>query len=300
MRDVPKSLYPFEGRYLDLAGLKYHYLDEGEGEPIVAVHGNPTWSFYYRELVKAFRDDHRVVVPDHIGCGLSDKPGDDGYDYTLQRRIDDLGVLMDHLGLSGINLVVHDWGGAIGLGWAVRHPDRVARVVILNTAAFQLPDGKALPWQLWWVRNTPIGTLLVRGCNAFARGATRMAVTERRLRKEVRDAFCAPYDSWSNRIATLRFVQDIPLAPEDPAYAALAKTTESLHVFANHPIMICWGARDFVFDDHFLDQWRKTYPHADVHRFPNAGHYVMEDESDRILSLMRVFMENNPGLGGAR
>jgi haloalkane dehalogenase len=293
MRRIPPHLYPFEGRYLDLDGLKYHYLDEGQGGPIVAVHGNPTWSFYYRELVKSFRDDYRVVVPDHIGCGLSDKPGDREYDYTLQRRIDDLGSLIDHLDLSGITLVVHDWGGAIGLGWAVQHPDRVDRIVILNTAAFGLPEGKTLPWQLWCVRNTPIGPLLVRGFNAFARGATRMAVTRRRLPREVRDAFCAPYDSWSNRIATLRFVQDIPLAPGDPAYAALTTTTKSLHVFAKHPIMICWGARDFVFDDHFLDQWRKTYPHADVHRFPDAGHYVLEDESDEIIGLIRGFMNES-------
>jgi len=135
MRKISDHLYPFESHWLDLDGLRYHYLDEGDGEVVVAVHGNPTWSFYYRDLVKALSDDWRVVVPDHMGCGLSDKPSDDDYDYTLSRRIDDFGALMDDLDLTDINLVVHDWGGMIGLGWAVRNPERIKRLVILNTAA---------------------------------------------------------------------------------------------------------------------------------------------------------------------
>lgn len=290
MRTIPSSLYPFEGRYLDLGGLRYHYLDEGAGRPILAVHGNPTWSFYYRELVKRFRVSHRVVVPDHIGCGLSDKPGDDRYDYTLQRRIDDLCALVEYLDLTGVTLVVHDWGGAIGFGWAVQNPGLVDRIVILNTAVFHLPEGKPLPWQLWLVRNTPLGSLLVRGLNAFARGATRMAVTERRLTAEVRDAYCAPYDTWSSRIATLRFVQDIPLSEADPAWEPLTRTRDRLSVLADRPVLICWGARDFVFDDHFLDEWRRVYPHAEVHRFERAGHYVMEDASERILALVSDFL----------
>jgi haloalkane dehalogenase len=282
-------LYPFDGKFLDLDGLRYHYLDEGDGEAVLAVHGNPTWSFYYRELVKALRDECRVVVPDHMGCGLSDKPDDSRYDYTLRRRIEDLSVLVDELDLDRVNLVVHDWGGAIGLGWAVRNPERVARIVILNTAAFHLMEGKSLPWQLWVVRNTPIGALLVRGFNAFARGATRLAVTRRPLPREVRNAYCAPYGSWSDRIATLRFVQDVPLAAGDPAYAPLTEIQDGLQHFRSHPILICWGARDFVFDDQFLDEWRATFPHAEVHRFADAGHYVLEDAADEIITLVKDF-----------
>ncbi len=168
MKEIPKHLYPFENHWLELDDLRLHYLDEGDGEPVVAVHGNPTWSFYYRDLVRDLRDDYRVIVPDHIGCGLSDKPGDDVYEYTLERRIDDFSRLMDDLELDDINLVVHDWGGMIGLGWAVRNPDRVKRLVILNTAAFHLPKSKTFPWQLWMVRDTPLGPLMVRGLNAFA------------------------------------------------------------------------------------------------------------------------------------
>ncbi|MDH3999398.1 MAG: alpha/beta fold hydrolase, partial [Desulfuromonadales bacterium] len=117
--------YPFENNFLDLNGLKYHYLDEGQGDVVVMVHGNPSWSYYYRNLAKALRDDYRVIAPDHIGCGLSDKPGDDAYEYTLRQRVDDLDALLAHLDVNEkITLVVHDWGGMIGMAYAARYPER--------------------------------------------------------------------------------------------------------------------------------------------------------------------------------
>jgi cis-3-alkyl-4-acyloxetan-2-one decarboxylase len=290
MRQVPQELYPFSGQVLDLDGLRYHYLDEGHGEPVVAVHGNPTWSFYYRDLVRALRADHRVVVPDHIGCGPSDKPGDDRYPYTLERRIADFSRLMDELRLEGLNLVVHDWGGMIGLAWAVHHPERVRRLVILNTAAFHLPRSKAFPWQLWLVRDTPLGPLMVRGLNGFARGAAWAACTRKSLPRAIRNAYCAPYDSWADRIATLRFVQDIPLAPGDRGYGIVSDTAARLDVFRDRPVLICWGERDFVFDRHFLDEWRRIYPQAEVHAFADCGHYILEDASEEIIPLIREFL----------
>jgi pimeloyl-ACP methyl ester carboxylesterase len=290
MREIPTHLYPFASHWLDLEGLRYHYLDEGGGEPVVAVHGNPTWSFYYRDLVRELRDGYRVVVPDHIGCGMSDKPGDDAYEYTLSRRIDDFSMLVDHLELDAVNLVVHDWGGMIGLAWAVRNPERVRRLVILNTAAFHLPQDKTLPWQLWLVRNTPVGAFLVRGLNAFSRGAAHVACTRKRLSKEVRDAYCAPYDSWGDRIATLRFVQDIPLKPGDSGYDIVSDTHARLTVFADRPVLVCWGEKDFVFDHHFLSEWERLYPHAEVHRYADCGHYILEDASEEVLPLIRRFL----------
>jgi len=290
MREIPRELYPFEDHFLDLDGLRFHYLDEGSGEAVVAVHGNPTWSFYYRDLVRDLRHDYRVIVPDHMGCGLSDKPDDSAYDYTLSRRIEDFGRLMDDLGLDDVNLVVHDWGGMIGLGWAVRNPERVKRLVILNTSAFHLPKKKSFPWQLWMVRDTPLGPLMVRGLNGFARGASHVACTRKRLSKEVRDAYCAPYDSWADRIATLRFVQDIPLGPGDPGFDIVSDTAERLEVFRDRPVLVCWGEKDFVFDHHFLAEWQRFLPQADVHRFADCGHYILEDASEEIIPLVRRFL----------
>jgi haloalkane dehalogenase len=290
MKEIPEHLYPFEKNWLELSGLRYHYLDEGNGEAVVALHGNPTWSFYYRNLARELRDTFRVVVPDHIGCGLSDKPGDDVYDYTLNRRIEDFSRLMDHLGLDDINLVVHDWGGMIALGWAVRNPERVKRLVILNTAAFHLPKSKSFPWQLWLVRDTPLGSLIVRGLNGFARGATHLACTRKKLTKAVRDAYCAPHDSWADRIATLRFVQGIPLRQGEPGYDIVSDTAARLEIFRDRPALVCWGDKDFVFDHHFLAEWQRVLPEADVHRFADCGHWILEDASEEIIPLIRQFL----------
>ena len=292
MKEIPGHLYPFEKNWLELDDLRLHYLDEGSGEPVVAVHGNPTWSFYYRDLVRELRDDYRVIVPDHMGCGLSDKPGDEAYDYTLSRRIGDFSRLVDDLELDDVNLVVHDWGGMIGLGWAARNPERVKRLVILNTAAFHLPKSKSFPWQLWIVRDTPLGPFMVRGLNAVARGATHLAWTRKSLSKEVRDAYCAPYDSWADRLATLRFVQDIPLGPGDPGYDVVSDTAARLEVFRDRPVLVCWGDKDFVFDHHFLAEWQRILPEADVHRFADCGHWILEDASGEIIPLIRQFLSS--------
>jgi haloalkane dehalogenase len=288
-------LYPFTGHHLDVgAGVRMHYLDEGAGEPVVMVHGNPTWSFYYRNLVRALRDRYRCVVPDHVGCGLSDKPGDRHYPYSLERRVADLEALLEHLNLrDNLTLVVHDWGGMIGLAFAARHPERVKRLVILNTAAFHLPKGKPLPRSLWWGRNTVLGTVLIRGLNAFCRAAARWCVTRRPLPPEVRRMYLAPYDSWANRVAVLRFVQTIPLAHGDPGYEIISATEAALPQFRNRPMLICWGMRDFVFDADFLAEWERRFPDAEVHRFADAGHYVLED-AEEVVPLIRGFLERHP------
>ncbi len=289
--DVSKDLYPFESHFFQRGHLRQHYLDEGAGSPVVMVHGNPTWSFYYRELVKALRGQYRVIVPDHIGCGYSDKPSDADYHYTLRQRVDDFTALLDHLELrQDITLIAHDWGGMIAMAYATQYPERIKQMVLFNTAAFPLPRSKRLPLTLWLVRNTAAGALAVRGLNAFARGAAWIGCTRQRMPRHLRQAYCAPYDSWRNRIATLRFVQDIPLKPTDPAYPIVAETGNRLHVLCDKPIMIVWGMKDFVFDHHFLRRWRKEFPHAVVHELADCGHYVLEDASAEIIPLVRRFL----------
>ena len=220
MAPAPDTLpdYPFTPRRFDRgAGIAMSYLDEGprEGEVVLMLHGNPSWSFYWRHLVKGLRDRYRCIVPDHIGMGLSDKPADAAYGYTLRNRIQDLDRLLDSLKLGDdITLAVHDWGGMIGFGWALKHAHRIKRLVILNTAAFPLPRDKPMPWQLKLGRDYNLGALAIRGFNAFTAGATRQGVV-RPMPADVQKAYEAPYDSWKNRISTLRFVQDIPLAPGD-------------------------------------------------------------------------------------
>jgi haloalkane dehalogenase len=289
-----QPLYPFASHYLERDSIRRHYLDEGRGEPLVMVHGNPTWSFYYRNLVLGLRDAYRTIVPDHVGCGLSDKPDDSRYEYSLRQRVADLETLLEHLELrDNLTLVLHDWGGMIGMAFAHRHPERIKRLIVLNTAAFPLPPSKRLPWSLWWCRNTPAGPFLVRGLNAFSRGALRYGV-RKPLAPEVRAGYLAPYDSWRNRIAVLRFVQDIPLAPGDRGFDLVAEVAAGLHRFASLPMLICWGEHDFVFDGHFLDEWQHRFPSAEVHHFADAGHYVLEDAGEEILALIQSFLRCHP------
>jgi haloalkane dehalogenase len=286
-----KKYYPFTGNYLDLNGLAYHYLDEGTGAPVVMVHGNPSWSFYYRNLVLALRDRYRCIVPDHMGCGFSAKPGDDRYDYTLSRRVDDLERLLDHLAVKDdITLVVHDWGGMIGMAYAVRHPERIKRLVVLNTAAFHLPKEKPFPLALKICRDTWVGTLLVRGFNAFSLAASFVGCKRNPMCGELRQAYRLPYDSWQNRIATLRFVQDIPLAPGDRTYDLMNSVATGLDQFRCLPMAIFWGEQDFVFDRAFLREWQRRFPEAEVNSYADAGHYILEDLKDEIIPLISDFL----------
>jgi len=290
---VTQELYPFTGKFLALKnGARLHYLDEGSGGPVVMLHGNPSWSFYYRNLALALRDHSRVIVPDHIGCGLSDKPGDDRYEYTLKNHAADVEFLLDSLGVKEkITLVVHDWGGMIGMTYAARYPDRIEKLVILNTGAFFLPGGKAFPPALRLCR-TPLGALLIRGFNAFARGAAWIGCKRERMSRQLRRAYAAPYDSWANRIATLRFVEDIPLAPGDKAYPVVAETQVKLGALAHLPMLICWGLKDFVFDRHFLEEWKRRFPGAEIHSYPDCGHYILEDAKEEVIPLIKRFIEN--------
>ncbi|MGW8127148.1 MAG: alpha/beta fold hydrolase [Stenotrophomonas sp.] len=141
------------------------------------LHGNPSWSYLWRHLVNGLSDKYRCIVPDHIGMGLSDKPDDSRYDYTLQSRVDDLTALLDHLGISGpVTLAVHDWGGMIGFGWALAHHAQVKRLVITNTAAFPLPAEKPMPWQIAMGRHWKPGEWFIRTFNAFSAGASWLGV----------------------------------------------------------------------------------------------------------------------------
>jgi len=277
-------------------GIAMSYLDEGprDGEVVVMLHGNPSWSYYWRKLVLGLRDRYRCIVPDHVGMGLSDKPDESRYRYTLQSRVDDVETLLERLGITGpVTLAVHDWGGGIGFGWGLKHSAQIKRLVILNTGAFPLPAAKPLPKALKLGRDLALGTLLIRGFNAFSSVASFVGV-EQKMPAAVRRAYVAPYDSWANRIATSRFVQDIPLGPDDAAWPLVEAMGRKLPEYADRPVFIGWGLRDFVFDKHFLDGFRAALPNAEVHAFEDANHYVLEDKADVLVPAIRRFIDTHP------
>lgn len=292
-----QNLYPFEPHWLNLPETfaanaknrngpgvgstvqRMHYIDSGAGgECILCVHGNPTWSFYYREVVAQFQSQTRVIAVDHIGCGLSDKP--QAYPYCLEQHIANLVGLIRHLDLQHITMVVHDWGGAIGLGAALEMPDRIAGLVILNTAAFPPPY---IPWRIAACRLPVIGNWAMRGLNLFVLAALRMTLHRLpRLREDVAAGLIAPYDSWAHRVAIARFVQDIPTSPEQPTWKLLAEIESRLPILNNLPIEIVWGMRDWCFRPECMKRLSEIFADARVTQLEDVGHYVMEEASHEV------------------
>jgi pimeloyl-ACP methyl ester carboxylesterase len=297
-----RHLYPFQSHFLSRSGLRYHFVDQGAGHPVVMLHGNPTWSFFFRRIISALALDYRAIAPDHMGCGLSDKPDEHHYDFQLHSRVADFSALMDHLSLDRVTLLVHDWGGMIGMAWAVANPHRVARIIITNTAAFFPPRGKKIPLRLWIVRNlSTFARPAVLYGNLFARGAIHMA-PRKRLSPGVKRGLLAPYNCPQNRLATLRFVQDIPLTDADAGYDMVAKVDRNLSNLADIPMQILWGRHDFVFDVDYYNAWCRRFPDAESHLFDDAGHYLLEDVPERIIGLIRDFLNRHPigGIGYSR
>jgi cis-3-alkyl-4-acyloxetan-2-one decarboxylase len=279
--------YPFALQtFVTAEGHRLSYVDEGRGHAVVMVHGNPSWSYLYRKLITALWGDYRCIAPDHLGCGYSDKP--QTYPYRLSDHVSNLTALLDHLRIKRCVLVVHDWGGAIGMGWAGQHPERIAGLVVLNTAAFR---ARHLALRIAVCRWPLLGALLVRGLNGFAWPATFMAV-QKTMRPEVKAGFLAPYDSWANRVAVHRFVQDIPMQIDHPSWNTLVEVENSLNRLKDKPMLICWGGRDFCFNHHFYAEWKRRFPHAESYCFADAGHYVLEDALPEVLQVLLGFLRN--------
>jgi haloalkane dehalogenase len=291
------KLYPFESHFFDVGGFRYHYLDEQRPrnavnrDVLLMVHGNPTWTFYWRNLITAFRERYRVIAVDHLGCGLSEMPDESRYPFTLERRIDDLCQLVEGLDLQRITLIAHDWGGAIGMGTAVRLPNRFNRFVLMNTTAF---GGLQCPLRIQICRIPGLGRLLVQGLNLFAKWATWMAIANRKgLPKEVRDGLIAPYNSWAHRTALYRFVRDIPLSQRHPTYKTISDIEKSLPQVRNKPVCLIWGMQDWCFTPDYLKRFLQFYPEASVYRLDDAHHYLVEDAPEEVINALNEFLKHH-------
>jgi pimeloyl-ACP methyl ester carboxylesterase len=272
--------WPHEPRFVDTPDGRLHDVDEGDpsGRPVVLLHGNPTWGFLYRHFIPPLVNaGFRAIVPDHLGFGRSDKPPDASL-YRIARHVARLDSLLESLDLHEATVVPQDWGGPIGLSWAVAHPERVARLFILNTYAHR-PRGKVpLPVPLRLFRAPGVGEVMVKWLNLFVRGFLfRVGVVHRdRLTAEVKRAYLAPHWSWSSRTGALVFPREIPSGPNAPLSSLLAPLEQGLEThFRNKPVKIIWAMRDPAFTPEVLDDlWLKTFPEAGVVRLENAGHYL--------------------------
>lgn len=279
------DLYPFQPHFLETEAGALHYVDEGprDAPVILCVHGNPTWSLLYRQVVQRFRRTQRVIAIDHLGCGLSDQPREFGYRFTDHAR--NLEQLVVELDLTNITLIVHDWGGPIGMTMAARQRERIARLVLTNTGLF---PSERIPWRIDMCRGW-LGRILIEGHNAFARAAVRMAV-EQPLDAKRRRAYLTPYAPPRSSLATWRFVDDIPMEPEHPSYGALAEVAATLPRFADTPTLLLWGEQDWCFSTHFRDELAARMPWAERADLVDAGHYLFEDDPAGVEAALAGFL----------
>jgi haloalkane dehalogenase len=290
------GLWPYEPRWFDTPDGRMHYVDEGprEGRPVVLVHGNPTWGFLYRNFVGRLADaGHRVIVPDHLGFGRSEKPARAEL-YRIPAHVGRFDALLESLDLSEATVVPQDWGGPIGLSWAVAHPQRVAGLFILNTYAHRPPGKVPLPLPLRLFRTPGVGEVMVKGLGLFHRVFLFRAgvVHHERLTPEVKRAYLAPHPSWSSRTGVLVFPREIPSGPEGPVSDLLAPLQQGLErEFRHKPVKIVWAMKDVAFTPQMLEQlWLRTFPDAQVVRLEDAGHYLQEDAHERIVPELLDFL----------
>ena len=259
------------------------YVEAGEGPPVLFVHGNPTWSWMWRRPMDRLSGSHRCVAVDHVGMGRSDKP--QRYPYRLDRHAENLLALVRRLDLNDITLVVHDWGGPIGLLAAVREPGRFSRLVISNTAAFR---SDRMPWQIGLARS-PVGSLLVRGPNLFVRGLMRQGVVDpANITAEARRGYVWPYPNWADRVALHRFVKDVPTDPSHPSWPHLLEVEEGLASLKDKPALLPWGVEDWCFGRPFLKEFQQRMPWAETVELP-AGHLLIEDAPDAYCAAVADF-----------
>lgn len=279
--------FPFDSHWIRTNDGIQHYVDEGTGPPLLMVHGNPTWSFAWRQLIRELSAHHRLIAIDHLGCGYSQKPQDDLY--TLDQHITRLEHLIGALGLTDITLFAHDWGGAIGMGCAGRHPELFKQFVLMNTAAFR---SRRIPLRIAVCRVPLLGRFSVQWLNLFSAAAIRMAVT-RPLVPAAKTGLLAPYDTVLNRRAVCEFVRDIPMKPNHRSYNTLMKVEQSLSGLTEKPMQLIWGMKDWCFSPEYLREFKQRFPHALVHEIADAGHYVFEDAADEVLEVSRRFLGAN-------
>jgi len=281
---IDRNEYPFKSHYFNVPAGKLHYVDEGAGSPIVMAHGNPTWSFLYRHLIKRLRPDYRCIAMDHIGFGLSDKPKD--WSYRPEDHAKNLWALIESLGLKNITLVLQDWGGPIGLSYAVTHPENVARIVLMNTWAWPVNR------DLYYVgfsafMGGPIGRMLIRRYNFFARTILRQAFGDKsKLSDVAHKHYLRPLDAPEDRKGCLIFPKQIIASTH-----WLGDLWKKIPTLNGKPKLFVWGMKDIAFREKELKRWECTFPEARSVRLDTVGHFVQEEAPEALEKEVIAFLK---------
>jgi haloalkane dehalogenase len=289
-----EGTFPFEPRYRRVAGdVRLHYVDEGEGQPVLMLHGNPTWSYIYRRFIPPVAEaGYRAIAVDHMGFGRSDRPH--GHErYTLRTHVENMLAFIRELDLRDITLVMQDWGGPIGFGAAVQEPQRVGRLVIMNTGVGVFPSATPMPFHDPF-KQKGLGEMLALGANLFVE-AMFGGMRPENATELVAEAYRAPFPDYYSRVPILAFARDVPLGHEHPTAPYIAEIAAKLPELVR-PTLVAWAMRDRIFPPMLLEVWRATYPHAEVLELPDARHYLQEDEPEALVERLIGFLSgSDPG-----
>jgi len=282
--------FPFKPHFRRINGFQMHYVDEGRGEPIVCVHGEPTWGYLYRRFIPPLAKSHRVVVPDHMGFGKSDTPQDKPY--TLAQHVDNFTKLLLGLDLKDITLVFQDWGGPIAFGFATAHPDRVKRLVIMNTGVGVLPAGTKT-----WISDLEaqgIAEAVLGDMASFVPRMLAATLVQGKTTEVMIRAYTAPFPDRASCIGAIAFPRDIPVGDNHASAETMRAIEQKLNLLKAKPKTVIWGMRDPIFRKGALERWKRIYPGIECHELADAGHFLQEDTPDEIVAITAGFLEKNP------
>ena len=288
-----EGLFPFTPHYYSYRGLDMHFVDEGSGEPVVMVHGDPTWGFLYRTFIPPLSQRYRCIVPDQMGMGKSSVPQERSL-YRLEQHCANLEALLLHLDVRDITLVLHDWGGPVGLGFATRHPERIKRLVLMNTWAFAPWPGGPFPRLLEIIRSDRGEAFVLRKNGYLEPALLGTTYHSEKLTSNVMEAYRAPFPTPESRLAMLCWSRDIPVQENDVSYAEMKRIERGLSLFSGIPVLLVWGMQDPVISKQVLYRWQQLYPHATTHEIEDASHFLQEDAPERIVQWIEKFLEANP------
>ncbi len=285
--------YPFAPRYYTFHGIDIHYVDEGRGETVVLLHGDPTWGFLYRHFIPPLSQHYRCIVPDHMGMGKSSAPEDRSL-YRLAQHIANLEALLIHLNLFDITLILHDWGGPVGLGFATRYPVRIKRLILMNTWAFAPWPGGPFPRLLEIIRSERGEAFVLRKNGYLEPALIGTTYHSDKLTSTILESYRAPFPTHESRIAMLCWSRDIPVQETDTSYAEMKRIETALSLFNTKPVLLLWGMQDPVIPPSILRLWQQLYRQAATHEIDDASHFLQEDAPERIIPLIETFLKNNP------
>lgn len=278
-----KSEYPFTSNYFDIDGQKLHYIDEGKGETILFVHGTPSWNFDYRNIIKGLTTNYRCVAIDHIGFGLSDKP--ENYDYSTQNHSKTFERFVLEKQLDNITLVVHDFGGAIGLNFAIRHPEKIKRLIILNSWLWSSkadPDFAKLSKML----KSPLLPFLYRYLNFSPRFILPKSFGDHKLSKKLLTQYTKPFADKTQRNGVLAFAKSL-LNDQD----WFEKLWNKRQAISEKPTLFIWGLKDPIIKPHYLDKFESGFKNSKTKRLETSGHFPQEEQPETVTKEIMDFLD---------